>query len=259
MENKSQIAVLSLYSFIEIAEPKLVMEKIFTFCSQHFLKGTILIAHEGFNGSVSGSLENVRLLADKITSITGAKEVMIKVNYCENHPFQKLKVKIKEETISLRVGFLDINNLKGEYIETHDWDNFISREDVILIDTRNYYEVEAGTFKNSIDPKTDSFKEFPAWVENNKDSFKNKKIAMYCTGGVRCEKSTAYLKKLGYNEVYHLKGGILQYLEDTNNINNLWHGNCVVFDERMEVLPNLSPVNVHEIIHSKQFKAKEHC
>lgn len=145
----------------------------------------------------------------------------------------------------MAVGDIDIASLKGEYIEANDWDKFISQDNVVVIDTRNDYEVCIGTFKGAIDPKTETFKQFPKWVEQNKDLLVGKKIAMYCTGGIRCEKSTAYLKKLGFNDVYHLKGGILQYLEDTHNHSNLWQGECFVFDDRRAVESDLSPAEGH--------------
>ena len=141
----------------------------------------------------------------------------------------------------MKAGEIDVERLKGEYIETTDWDKLIQRSDVITVDTRNSYEVKAGTFEGALDPHTESFREFPEWAKNNAKLFKNKKIAMFCTGGIRCEKSTAYMKALGYDEVYHLKGGILQYLEDTKNKNGVWKGNCFVFDDRGAVDSDLLP------------------
>lgn len=241
MANTLSIAVLSFYSFTNIEELEILLPKILLVGKKKYIKGTILIAKEGFNGSISGTSENVKFLVDEIIKITQAKEINVKINYCDLHPFQKLKVKIKKEIIAMATPDLDVTNLKGEYIDPKDWDNFINKDDVILVDTRNHYEIEAGTFKGAIDPMTETFKEFPDWVENNKKLLKGKKIAMYCTGGIRCEKSTAYLKKLGYEEVYHLRGGILQYLEDTKNQNGVWKGECFVFDDRRGLTSDLTP------------------
>ena len=155
------------------------------------------------------------------------------------------EVKLKPEIVALGFGEIDVNKLKGEYIEPKDWDEFISRKDVILVDTRNDYEVEVGTFEGAINPLTDTFKELPKWVEENKALFEGKKIAMCCTGGIRCEKSTAFMKMIGYKDVYHLKGGILQYLEDTNNVHGKWKGDCFVFDDRRAVDDALAPAEGH--------------
>lgn len=241
MENNSQIAILSFYSFVNISNLDILLQKILLIGKKKRVRGTVLIANEGFNGSISGEETILRIIVDEIAKLTGANDINIKINYAPSHPFHKLKVKIKPEIISMAVGVLDVQNLKGEYIEPNAWDAFIARSDVVLVDTRNNYEVEAGTYVNAVNPNTDTFKQFPEWVDSNKDLFKNKKIAMVCTGGIRCEKSTAYMKKIGYTEVYHLKGGILQYLEDTKNQNNMWQGECFVFDDRRAVDDDLSP------------------
>ena len=241
MENNSLVAILSFYSFVNIDNLDILLQKILLIGKKKRIRGTVLIANEGFNGSISGEENILKIIVDEITKLTGAKDVNVKVNYASTHPFHKLKVKIKPEIISMAVSDLDVENLKGEYIEPSAWDAFISRDDVILVDTRNNYEVETGTYKGAINPNTDTFKQFPDWVENNKDLFKNKKIAMVCTGGIRCEKSTAYMKKIGYAEVYHLRGGILQYLADTKNSGDLWQGECFVFDDRRAVDDDLSP------------------
>lgn len=241
MKENNEVAVLSFYSFTNIEEPDLLLPKILLIGKKKYVRGTILIAKEGFNGSISGDIANLKLLVDEIIKLTSSDNVNIKVNYCNKQPFHKLKVKLKNEIIAMDVGQLDVNKLKGKYIETQDWDDFISREDVILIDTRNHYEIEIGTYEGAINPQTDTFKKFPIWVEKNQELLIGKKIAMCCTGGIRCEKSTAYLKHIGFDEVYHLKGGILQYLEDTQNKNSLWKGECFVFDDRRAVTSDLSP------------------
>ena len=239
-----KIAILSFYSFVNIDDIALLQPKILHACAKKMVKGTILLAKEGFNATISGSCESVSAVLDKIVDLTSAKYLIKKYNYADEHPFSKMKVKLKPEIIGMGVGDMDIENLKGEYVSPEDWDEFISRDDVVLIDTRNDYEVSIGKFESAIDPQTSTFKQFPDWVEENKGLLIGKKIAMYCTGGVRCEKSTAYMKSLGYDEVYHLKGGILQYLEDTNNNNRKWVGDCFVFDDRVAVNDNLSPLMI---------------
>ena len=245
MENTSQIAVLSFYSFTNIQEPEILLPKILLVGKKKYIKGTILIAPEGFNGSISGPKDSVQLLLHEIIKLTNAKDVNSKINFCNSHPFQKLKVKLKKEIISMGKAKLDVEELKGSYINPIDWDAFIGQEDVFLVDTRNDYEVKVGTFKGAIDPQITTFKQLPEWLEENQQLFDQKKVAMYCTGGIRCEKSTAYLKKLGFTNVYHLKGGILQYLEDTGNHNNYWQGECFVFDDRRAVTNDLSPAEGH--------------
>lgn len=241
MNEDQKIAVLSFYSFTNILEPEILLPKILLITKKKYIRGTVLIAHEGFNGSISGSKENVIYVLEQIRKITGARDINIKINFCDVQPFSRIKVKIKDEIVALKFGSLDVENLKGEYIETKDWDNFIKQKDVITIDTRNEYEVKVGTFEGALDPKTETFREFPKWVENNMDLLKDKKVAMYCTGGIRCEKSTALLKTLGLEKVYHLKGGILQYLEDTKNAGGAWRGECFVFDDRGAVTAELAP------------------
>lgn len=238
---KHKVAILSFYSFININNPAILQPQILLRAKKKFIYGTVLVAPEGINGSISGKEEDLHYLIEEIRKLTGAKEISVKVNYCDKQPFTKVKVKLKKEIVALKYDDLDVENLKGEYIETKNWDNFIKRDDVITIDTRNNYEVKVGTFKGSIDPKTETFREFPEWTKQNLGMLKNKKVAMFCTGGIRCEKSTALLKDMGVKEVFHLKGGILQYLEDTKNANNTWKGECFVFDDRGAVSSDLSP------------------
>ncbi|MCP5369911.1 MAG: rhodanese domain-containing protein [Rickettsiaceae bacterium] len=242
MNLEEKIAVLSFYSFVSIKDVNMLLPKILYIAKKKYIRGTVLIAHEGFNGTISGSLENVQLLLKEIEKLTNAKDINAKINYCKIQPFSKIKVKIKNEIVALKYkDNFDVENLKGQYIETHDWDDFICQKDVITIDTRNDYEIKIGTFKNSINPQTETFKQLPEWTDANIDHLKGKKVAMFCTGGIRCEKSTALLKDKGIKEVYHLKGGILQYLEDTKNKNKMWQGECFVFDDRGAVAEDLSP------------------
>lgn len=239
--NENKIAVLSFYSFTNINNPAILQPQILLRAKKKFIYGTVLVAPEGLNGSISGKEEDLYYLIEELRKLTGAKEINTKVNYCDKQPFTKVKVKLKKEIVALKYTDLDVENLKGQYIETKDWDDFIKREDVITVDTRNSYEVKVGTFEGSIDPQTETFREFPEWTKQNLEILKNKKVAMFCTGGIRCEKSTALLKSMGVEEVFHLKGGILQYLEDTKNVNNTWKGECFVFDDRGAVSSDLSP------------------
>lgn len=243
MDNKFTIAVVSFYSFTNIQEIESLLPRILYLGKKKKIRGTILLALEGFNGTISGNEEDTKWLVDEIVKFTLAAEVNIKINYCDQHPFQKLKVKLKTEIVAMAVPSLEIQKFKGQYIEPQHWDQFISQNNVVVVDTRNEYETRIGTFKGAVDPGTETFKQFPHWVEQNQELLAGKKIAMFCTGGIRCEKSTAYLKTLGFNDVYHLKGGILQYLEETKNRNNLWQGECFVFDDRRAVAHDLTPAN----------------
>ncbi|RYE06130.1 MAG: rhodanese domain-containing protein [Rickettsiaceae bacterium] len=238
----SQVAILSFYSFIDIEQLTNLRQEILLIGKKKHIRGVVIIAKEGFNGSVSGEIEDLSNLINIITTSTKANFINSKINWSNKHPFQKLKVKIKNEIVTMGISELSVKNLRGQYIETHLWDEFINDENTVIVDTRNNYEVSIGKFKGALNPNTDTFREFPTWVEHNKQFLQGKKIAMYCTGGIRCEKSTAYLKQLGYTEVYHLKGGILQYLED-NNQNNTWEGECFVFDDRKALDHNLSPAD----------------
>ncbi|NRB10170.1 MAG: rhodanese-related sulfurtransferase [Rickettsiaceae bacterium] len=241
MESKEKIAVLSFYSFTNISEPEYLIPKLLHTAKRKYIRGTIIVAEEGFNGSISGDEQNLNLLLEQLKKDSRATNINIKVNYCDKHPFSKIKVKLKNEIVAMKAGNIDAANNAGIYIAPKDWDEFISRDDVILIDTRNNYEILAGTFKGAIDPQTETFRDFPEWAQKNKETLKDKKIAMCCTGGIRCEKSTAYMKELGLTDVYHLEGGILQYLEDTKNANNKWQGECFVFDDRGAVSDDLLP------------------
>ena len=240
----NKVAILSFYAFVQIPDIEILQPQILHLCAKKMVKGTILLAPEGFNATISGDYDAVGMVLEKIKALTSPTNVMHKYNYADEHPFSKMKVRLKSEIISMGVGDMDVAQLRGDYIKTQDWDKFISNKDVVVVDTRNDYEISCGTFEGAIDPQTKTFKQFPEWVSKNKDLFVGKKIAMFCTGGVRCEKSTAYMKQLGYNEVYHLEGGILQYLEDTGNKNAKWLGNCFVFDDRVAVDDELAALMI---------------
>jgi UPF0176 protein len=236
--------VTSFYKFVDLPNYHELKEPWLTFCNEQGIKGTILLAHEGINGSVSGNREMIDAFYNRLKAYKEFGGVDIKENPVATQPFQKMKVRLKKEIVSLGVNDLDMSKI-GDYVAVEEWDEFISRDDVITIDTRNDYECEVGTFKGAVDPKTKNFKEFPKWLENHMDDLQGKKVAMFCTGGIRCEKSTALLKNAGLQEVYHLKGGILNYLAQTKNPNKKWQGQCFVFDDRAVVDDNLLPSEVN--------------
>jgi UPF0176 protein len=197
------------------------------------------MASEGINATIGATAEDVKALYQYLLEI-GIKDLTYKESKVDFMPFLKMKVRLKKEIVTLGVNDLAVAGNQGEYIEAKNWDEFIAQDDVLLIDTRNKYETQLGKFAQSIDPNTRTFREFIPWVEKNLTSQQHKKIAMYCTGGIRCEKSTAYLKKIGFTQVYHLKGGILQYFADTLNVNNKFQGSCFVFDDRVNLDDNLA-------------------
>ena len=234
----NQTIVTTFYHFINFSDFESIKPPLMTFCKSHSLKGTILLAREGINSTISGSREAIDNLYIHLREILGIENLVYKESFNEKQPFHKMKINLKKEIVALGIEGLDVENLKGQYIKPQDWDDFISADDVMLIDTRNKYETLLGSFKNAIDPRTSTFRQFPKWVkENLSEADKAKKIAMFCTGGVRCEKSTAYLKAVGFENVYHLEGGILKYLEDTDA--KAWHGSCFVFDDRVALDKNL--------------------
>ncbi|WP_168464546.1 oxygen-dependent tRNA uridine(34) hydroxylase TrhO [Wolbachia endosymbiont of Ctenocephalides felis wCfeT] len=231
--------IATFYHFVELSNYYDMKDEIKAACDAEGLKGTILLAEEGINATVSGKRDTIDKIFDFLRSDHRLKDIMWKESAAEYQPFSKMKVRLKREIVNLGVRDLDIS-LRGQYVEPEHWDNFTSQPDVLVIDTRNEYEVKLGKFKNAINPNTLCFRDFPQWAESFSES-KDLKLAMYCTGGVRCEKSTAYMKNIGFNHVYHLKGGILAYLEKTNNKNDNWTGECFVFDDRVAVDNSLIP------------------
>ena len=205
--------------------------------------GTIIIGHEGINGTVSGSETNINKALKFLKSDSRFSDLDIKTSFSNKAPFLRLKVKIKKEIVTMGIDNIKPTTQAVKYLTYDQWNSLLNDEDTILIDTRNDYEYSIGTFKNSINPKTSNFKEFPKWVEKQKfteEVKKTKNIAMFCTGGIRCEKATSYMKNEGFKNVYHLKGGILKYLENTDIENSLWQGECFVFDDRVSVKQDLA-------------------
>ncbi|MFC4624535.1 rhodanese-related sulfurtransferase [Daeguia caeni] len=227
--------VAALYCFARLPQYESLREPLAGLCEENGIKGTLLLAAEGINGTVAGSAEGIRNLVNYITSIPELANPELKYSYASKMPFHRMKVRLKREIVTMGVEGIDPLKSVGTYVAPKDWNALIDDENTIVIDTRNDYEYAIGTFKKAIDPKTKTFREFPQWVEQNRDKLEGKKIAMFCTGGIRCEKATAFVKGLGFEDVFHLKGGILKYLEEIPREESRWEGDCFVFDERVAV------------------------
>jgi UPF0176 protein len=234
------ITVMAFYKFHRVETPSTLQTHLRSLLDLHDMKGTILVAKEGLNGTIAGPTSKAPAMLNALRSIPGFAELSAKVSYCEDYPFLRAKVKLKREIVTMGQPDLDPTQ-PGEYVSPKDWNALIEDPDVLLIDTRNDYEVAIGSFKGAANPNTVRFRDFPEYVQTHLDQDKDKKIAMFCTGGIRCEKSTAYLKSQGFESVYHLEGGILQYLEDVPSAESLWEGDCFVFDERVAVDHQLEP------------------
>ncbi len=227
------IVIAALYQFKVVNDAAALQEALKVLCREHAIRGTLIVAPEGINGTVSGSREAIDALHHYLLSV-GFDSMEYKESFAPEHTFKKLKIKLKKEIVTLGV-HVDPREKVGTYLQPKEWHEFIQQPDVIIIDTRNDYEFLTGTFEGAIDPETKSFGEFPAYVEKHLKDAKDKKIAMFCTGGIRCEKSTSYLLQEGFGEVYHLKGGILNYLAEVPPEESLWKGECFVFDRRVGV------------------------
>ncbi|NOR41690.1 MAG: rhodanese-related sulfurtransferase [Gammaproteobacteria bacterium] len=230
-----QIVVSALYHFVTLDDYPSLRKPLYDFMVDHDIKGTILLAQEGINGTVAGTQTSITALHNWLRSDNRLTDLRTKESYDENMPFYRTRVKLKKEIVTMGVRGIDPNHIVGTYVKPEDWNDLISGPDVTLVDTRNAYEVAIGTFKEAVNPDTETFRQFPDYVQNNMNPNKHKKVAMFCTGGIRCEKSTAYLKEQGFEEVYHLQGGILKYLETVPEDESLWEGECFVFDNRVSV------------------------
>ena len=231
----SSFLVAAFYQFTALPDFKELQAGIQSCAVDNEVMGTILLAEEGINGTVSGSKKGVYALLDYIKSDERIADLEHKESWAEENPFYRMKVRLKKEIVTLGVEGVSPTKQVGDYVEPKDWNDFISDPEVVVIDTRNDYEVAIGTFKGALDPETTSFRELPQWVESQDGLLKGKKIAMFCTGGIRCEKSTSFMKEQGYEDVFHLKGGILKYLENVPAEESLWEGECFVFDQRVSV------------------------
>jgi len=231
----SATVVAALYKFVSLPDYQNIAPRLKARCDELGLKGTLLLAEEGINGTVSGSREAIDGLVAYLHSDARFHGLSHKESFFEGTPFYRMKVKLKKEIVTMGVDGIDPQQIVGTYVKPQDWNALISDPEVTVIDTRNAYEYSIGTFARAIDPQTETFREFPDYVASNLDPAKHKKVAMFCTGGIRCEKSTAYLKEQGFEEVYHLEGGILKYLEEVPEEESLWRGQCFVFDNRVAV------------------------
>ncbi len=227
--------IAALYKFVTLPDYADKREPLQMFCEQQGIKGTLLLAQEGINGTVSGTRESIDALLAYLKQDARLAGISHKESIDAEQPFYRMKVKLKKEIVTMGVQGIDPKKVVGTYVKPQDWNALISSPDVALIDTRNDYECAIGTFKGAVDPRTESFREFPDYVKENLDPKVHKKVAMFCTGGIRCEKSTAYLKQQGFEDVYHLEGGILKYLEEVPPEDSLWEGECYVFDNRVAV------------------------
>lgn len=231
----NSIVVAALYRFVSLPDYQELREPLLEKCLAEGITGTLLLAVEGINGTVAGTREGVDNLLLYLRSDPRFDAIDHKESFYETMPFYRMKVKLKREIVTMGVDGIDPNDVVGTYVEPQDWNALISDPEVTVVDTRNYYEYAIGSFKGADNPETTTFREFPEYVHTHLAPEKNKKVAMFCTGGIRCEKSTAYLKQQGFDEVYHLKGGILKYLEHVPEEESLWEGECFVFDNRVAV------------------------
>jgi len=227
--------VAAFYRFVPLPDYRSLQTKLQRCCDELGLLGSILLAGEGINGTVSGLEANIHRLFEMLCADQRLKDMNYKESWAEEQPFDRMKVRLKKEIVSLGIAGVDPGRRVGEYIAPHDWNSLIAREEVRVIDTRNHYEFSLGTFKGAEDPHTRSFRDFPKWVSEHLDPESDRHIAMFCTGGIRCEKATSYLLGLGFENVYHLDGGILNYLEKIPQEESLWQGDCFVFDNRVTV------------------------
>ena len=229
------IVVCALYKFVTLNDYQDLRLPLHNEMEKLDIRGTLLLANEGINGTIAGSNDGINRLLTWLKADDRLADIDYKLSFTDNMPFNRTKVKLKKEIVTMGIEGIDPKQVVGTYVDPLEWNALISDPDVILIDTRNDYEFTVGTFKNAINPNTESFREFPDYVKNNLNPEQHKKVAMFCTGGIRCEKSTAYLKEQGFENVYHLKGGILKYLEMVPEEQTLWEGECFVFDDRITV------------------------
>ena len=238
---ETEIVVAALYHFARLDDPAALKPPLAELCCGLGVRGTLLLAREGINGTVAGSRGAIDAVLSHIRAIPGLAALEHKESFAQTMPFRRMKVRLKKEIVTMGVEGVDPLEGVGAYVEPKDWNALISDPDTLVIDTRNDYEVAIGTFARAVDPQTSSFREFPGWLEKTDIAAGAKRIAMFCTGGIRCEKATAYMRSKGFDNVYHLKGGILKYLEEIQPGESLWKGNCFVFDERVSIGHGLKP------------------
>ncbi|AKH42640.1 putative rhodanese-related sulfurtransferase [Croceibacterium atlanticum] len=233
------LRVAALYRFARFEDCAALRDPLAQLCEEQGIRGTLLLAPEGINGTIAGSPDGIHAVLDHIRGLPDCSDLDVKFSGAQSMPFHRMKVRLKREIVTMGQPDIDPRASVGTYVQPEDWNDLISDPDTIVIDTRNDYEVAVGSFAGAIDPKTASFRDFPDWFRQQRDSLlgegRTPKVAMYCTGGIRCEKSTAFLKQEGIEDVFHLKGGILKYLETVPAEQSLWEGECFVFDQRVTI------------------------
>ncbi|HEY3487269.1 MAG TPA: rhodanese-related sulfurtransferase [Gammaproteobacteria bacterium] len=235
VSQSGSIVVAALYKFVRLPDFRELQPRLLAVCKMQGVKGTLLLAEEGINGTIAGDRGGIDTVLDFIRSDPRLSALEYKESYADEPPFLRMKVKLRKEIVTMGMPDIDPRYTVGHYVTPAEWNTLISDPEVLLIDTRNHYESAIGTFKNAVTPETVSFREFPQYVTQNLDPARHKKIAMFCTGGIRCEKASSYLLSQGFAEVYHLQGGILKYLETVRPEQSLWQGECFVFDQRVAV------------------------
>jgi UPF0176 protein len=243
MSKNPPYTVAALYHFAKFDRFDDFKPELDAVCEEAGLKGTLLLASEGINGTVAGTRAGIDRLIAFLKDQPEFAALEHKESYAEEEPFKRMKVRLKTEIVTMGVPDTDPTKIVGTYVDPRAWNGLIADPDTIVIDTRNDYEVAIGTFDRAVNPETKTFREFPDWARRHDNELKGKKVAMFCTGGIRCEKATAFVRNLGIDEVYHLKGGILKYLEEVPEEQSLWHGDCFVFDERVAVGHGLKPAD----------------
>jgi len=252
----SPCVIAALYRFVRLEDYQSLREPLLKLMLDKEVRGTLLLAAEGINGTVAGSAEAIDFLLDHLRADDRLRDLDCKLSYDDEMPFYRSRVKLKREIVTMGVDDLD-PALRGTYVDPQDWNSLIDDPEVTLIDTRNGYESAIGSFEGAIHPETESFREFPGYAKQNLDPTRHRKVAMFCTGGIRCEKSTAYLRQQGFEEVYHLRGGILKYLEEIPEAESRWHGECFVFDNRVSVNHALQKGN-YDQCHACRMPITEH-
>ncbi|MCX7114773.1 MAG: rhodanese-related sulfurtransferase [Gammaproteobacteria bacterium] len=237
------IEVRAFYKFVALPDYEERRAALLATMQEHHIKGTILLAHEGINGGIAGTHADVAAFCQVLCSYAEFEDLTFKLSEDAENPYDKAKVKLRKEIVTLGIeGIEPLKKQTGVYVSPKDWNQMLQDPEVLVVDTRNKYEIKMGTFKGALNPQTQHFREFPTYVQENLAQHKDKKIAMYCTGGIRCEKSTAYLLEQGFKSVYHLEGGILNYLETVPEAESMWEGDCFVFDNRVAVDSHLEKV-----------------
>lgn len=237
MPDNAPVTVAALYQFTPFDDLNAVRDPLLALCEEVGVKGTLLIAHEGINGTIAGSENAIAQVIGHIRALPGCANLDVKYSAARTMPFVRMKVRLKREIVTMGEPDIDPRLSVGHYVDPHDWNDLIADPDTVVIDTRNDYEVAIGTFRGAVDPETAAFRDFPEWFRAHRDELLagKKKVAMFCTGGIRCEKSTSFLRAEGIEDVFHLKGGILKYLEEVSPDDSMWDGECFVFDERVSV------------------------